>query len=50
METVETKTTLLDTLHRCLMCNSVAYEVADNKYKCSNRECNCTWKVTNCGQ
>jgi ribosomal protein L37E len=36
---------LLDTLHRCLRCDELAYEEENNKYSCS--ECDFTWEVDN---
>ncbi len=38
---------LLDTIHKCIMCDAPAYEVAENEYKCT--ECDCIWKVVECG-
>ena len=49
MEIKETKKTLLDTIHKCIMCNKLAYEVGDNEYKCSNSDCKYTWKVIDRG-
>ncbi len=34
---------LLDTIHKCVMCNAAAYEVGEKEYSCT--ECECTWKV-----
>lgn len=46
MDKVEEKeVSLMDTLHRCLMCDSEAFEYEKNKYKCSNICCEFTWKV-----
>lgn len=38
--------TILDTLHNCLMCNSKAYEYEENKFICSDKECNFKWRVS----
>ena len=37
---------LLDTLHKCIMCNATAYEVDEDRYECS--ECTFKWEVLNC--
>jgi len=37
---------LLDTIHRCIMCDAPAYEVSENEYSCT--ECDCVWKVVDC--
>jgi len=42
----EKKEGLLDTLHKCIMCNATAYEVKDDKYECSR--CDFEWEVLNC--
>lgn len=38
---------LLDTIHKCLMCNETAYEYKENEYVCSDKQCNFTWMVKN---
>lgn len=39
---------LLDIVHRCLMCNSLAYATSDDEFECS--ECGFVWKVNSCGR
>lgn len=39
---------LLDTLHSCLVCESPAFEVEQDHYKCSSKDCNFEWKVNRC--
>jgi len=47
METIEsTEKGLLDTLHKCIMCNSTAYKVEDGRYECS--KCSFEWRVLSC--
>ena len=47
MENTErTKEGLLDTLHKCIMCEAPAYEVKKDNYECSR--CDFEWEVLNC--
>lgn len=39
--------TMEDCIIRCVKCNSVAYEISTNKYKCS--ECPAEWEVLESG-
>lgn len=41
--------TLADTVHRCLMCNELAYEYKEDAFRCSDKECDFIWTVTHCG-
>jgi hypothetical protein len=34
-------------IHRCLGCDSIAYEIGENLYKCL--KCNFEWSVIDCG-
>ena len=36
---------LLDTIHKCLMCNSEAYDCEECEFVCSDVNCNFKWKV-----
>lgn len=43
--------TMMDTLHRCLMCDAPAHECdEEDLYMCSDNECGFTWKVERCGK
>lgn len=42
------KPKMLDTLHKCLMCNAKAYEYDEGRYVCSNNDCEFTWRVKHC--
>ena len=45
---MENELQMADTVHKCLFCESVAYEVEPNEFMCSNDECPWTWKVIDC--
>jgi len=43
MENETNNGTLLDTVHRCLMCNAIAYKISDGEFVCS--VCGFKWTV-----
>jgi len=49
MKQTEEVKTLADTVHRCLMCNELAFEYEKDKYKCSDPDnCDFKWTVIHC--
>ena len=42
-------TSMEDQLFKCVKCNSTAYEIAENLYKCSDDNCGFEWEVVKCG-
>lgn len=47
METNEVQT-MADTVHRCLMCNELAFEYEEDKFRCGDKNCQFEWTVTRC--
>ena len=41
---------MIETVHRCLRCNKVAYEIVDGVFKCSDNNCAFEWEIINCGE
>ncbi len=39
---------MADTIHKCIYCESPAYEVEEDKFKCTKKECGLVWRVKNC--
>ena len=48
MKEIEESKTLADTVHRCLMCNELAYEHKENEFRCNDKDCAFIWMVTHC--
>ena len=38
-------TSMLDLVHRCIKCQTIAFEVEVGMYKCSDSECGFEWEV-----
>jgi hypothetical protein len=47
---VESKDSMSSMITKCLMCNSISYEVErSGNFKCSNSKCGFQWEVISCG-
>lgn len=42
--------TMVETIHKCLRCNKMAYEIVDGVFKCSDDKCGFKWEIINCGK
>lgn len=45
----EDKDCMGELVHRCLKCNSIAYEIEEGVYRCSDENCGFEWEVIKCG-
>lgn len=50
MECVDDKTTMQDTLHKCLKCGNSAHECEKDVYRCDDSKCGFVWKVERFGE
>lgn len=42
--------TMIETIHRCLRCDKMAYEIDDGVFKCSDDGCAFEWEVIKSGK
>jgi hypothetical protein len=41
---------MIETIHKCLRCNKIAYQTDDSVFKCSDDKCGFKWETINCGK